>query len=346
MKNKIRPLILISAISAAVLAGAAFAEGAEAVSEAATEAAGGQIDLVNYDYAAYKPAKEEYNLVFIPKLVHTWYEGVKTGIDEAVAELGEAGVKVNYTWDAPADAVVTDQIAKMEANAANQPDGISVAIIDPSAETAVVDELIASGIKVSTFDVDAPDSQRLFYCGHSTNYQDGYDMARLLGDKIGSGQVAILSGSLSAQNHIDRVQGFKDCLAENYQDIEVVDEQPDNDSVEDALSITEGYLSTYPELKGIFGCNGAAPNGACRAVKDAGKSGEVVVVGMAEDQEAAGYVKDGTLYATLKQNVPAYGYISVYNMIMLADGQEPVQANSDIPADFITAENVNDFEWN
>lgn len=328
-----------------VMAMPAFAGETETGTEASTEA-DDYIDLSDYDYSGYTPAKKEYNLVFIPKLVHTWYEGVKTGIDEAVEELADRGVTVNYVWDAPADAVVTDQTAKMEANAATQPDGISVAIIDPSAETAVINELIDAGIHVETFDVDAPDSKREFYCGHSTNYQDGYDMAKMMADHIGGeGQVAILSGSLSAQNHIDRVQGFKDCLEKNYPNIEVVDEQPDNDSVEDALSITEGYISTYPDLKAIFGCNGAAPNGACRAVKDAGKSGKITVVGMAEDKEAAGYLKDGTMYCTLKQNVPSYGYNSVYNMIMIADGVGPVTVDGDIPANFITAENVDDYTW-
>ena len=242
--------------------------------------------------------------------------------------------------------VVTDQIAKMEANAAAQPDGISVAVIDTSATTAVINELIAAGIHVSTFDVDAPDSDREFYCGHSTNYQDGWDIAEMMAEKLGGeGQVGILSGSLSAQNHIDRVQGFKDCLAQEYPNIEVVDEQPDNDSVEDALAITEGYISTYPDLKAVFGCNGAAPNGAARAVIDAGKSGDIIVVGMAEDAEAAGYVRDGVMYVTLKQKVPSYGYNSVYNMIMIADGVGPVTVNGDIPADFITIDNVDDFEW-
>ncbi|MFR7390060.1 MAG: sugar ABC transporter substrate-binding protein [Blautia faecis] len=83
--------------------------------------------------------------------------------------------------------------------------------------------------------------------------------------------VAILSGTLSASNHIERVNGFKDYITENT-NIEIVDEQPDNDSVEDALSITEGYLSTYPDLKGVFGCNGAAPVGACRANQRCWKS--------------------------------------------------------------------------
>lgn len=340
MKKRTLALLLTAAMVAAL--GVASVS-AESVAEAPAEEF---IDLSEYDYSDYTPAKEEYNLVFIPKLVHTWYEDVKKGIDVAVAELEEKGVKVNVVWDAPTDAIVTDQIAKMEANAAAQPDGISVAIIDPSATTAVINELVAAGIHVETFDCDAPDSDREFYCGHSTNYQDGYDMAKVMADKLGGeGQVGILSGSLSAQNHIDRVQGFKDCLAENYPNIEVVDEQPDNDSVEDALKVTEGYISTYPDLKAVFGCNGASPNGAARAIIDAGKTGDIIVVGMAEDAEAAQYVRDGAMYCTLKQKVPSYGYNSVYNMIMIADGVGPVTVNGDIPADFITIDNVDDFEW-
>lgn len=340
MKKRTLALLVTAAMVAAL---GVTSVSAESVAEAPAEEF---IDLSEYDYSDYTPAKEEYNLVFIPKLVHTWYEDVKKGIDVAVAELAEKGVTVNIVWDAPTDAIVTDQIAKMEANAAAQPDGISVAIIDPSATTAVINELVAAGIHVETFDCDAPDSDREFYCGHSTNYQDGYDMAKVMADKLGGeGQVGILSGSLSAQNHIDRVQGFKDCLAENYPNIEVVDEQPDNDSVEDALKVTEGYISTYPDLKAVFGCNGASPNGAARAIIDAGKTGDIIVVGMAEDAEAAQYVRDGAMYCTLKQKVPSYGYNSVYNMIMIADGVGPVTVNGDIPADFITIDNVDDFEW-
>ena len=66
---------------------------------------------------------------------------------------------------------------------------------------------------------------------------------------------------------------------------------------------------------------------------------------MAEDAEAAQYVRDGAMYCTLKQKVPSYGYNSVYNMIMIADGVGPVTVNGDIPADFITIDNVDDFEW-
>lgn len=288
-------------------------------------------------------AKKEYNLVFIPKLVHEWYEEVKVGIEKAVAELAKEGVKVNYTWDAPSDAIVTEQVAKMEAAAANRPDGISIAIIDPSATNAVINEMIDAGIKVSTFDCDAPESKRLYYCGHSTNYGDGAEMARRLAAKLnGKGEVAVLAGSLSASNHQDRVKGFVDEI-KKFPGIAVVDSKADEDSIEVALKVSEGYITAYPNLDAIYGVNAASPIGAARAVIDAGKSGKVLVIGFAEDQEAMNYVKAGAIFCTLRQAVPTYGYNSVYNMLLIADGKAPKVVNDDIPADFITIENVDKY---
>jgi ribose transport system substrate-binding protein len=281
--------------------------------------------------------------VFIPKLVHPWYEDVKTGIDKAVAELKTQGITVNYTWDAPADAVVTEQISKLESAASKNPDGISLAVIDPSATTSVINDLVSQGIKVSTFDCDAPDSKRLYYCGHSTNYEDGAKMAEILAKAINEeGEVAVLAGTLSASNHQDRVKGFTETIAK-YPKIKIVDTQADKDSIETAISITESFLTAHPNLKGIFGCNAAAPIGAARAVKDAGKAGKVLIVGMAEDQEAMNFVKDGTIYCTLKQKVVDYGYNSVFNMLEIADGRQPSTVKDDLAADFVTKENVDQF---
>lgn len=296
------------------------------------------------DYASLEFAKTEYNLVFIPKLVHEWYEDVRSGIDIAVAELAEKGITVNYSWDPPADAIVTDQIAKIEAAAATQPDGISVAVIDPAATNAVINELNDAGIHVSTFDNDAPDSNRPYYCGHSKNYEDGKETAESLAAFLGEeGQVAVLAGSLAAINHQERVQGFVDGIAQ-YPNMEIVDSQADDDSIEVALSVTEGYLTAYPELKAIFGCNAASPIGAARAIKEAGKVGEITVVGMAENEEAMQLVEEGVISVTLKQAVPTYGYNSVYNMLLIADGKEPLVVQDEIPANFVTIDNVAEFK--
>ncbi|MFA5659663.1 MAG: substrate-binding domain-containing protein [Oscillospiraceae bacterium] len=342
MKKFLKTIALVSALAVtALLPGCT--DDADS-SAASTTTSGTTTSVTTADGGTdSKYLKTEYNLVFIPKLVHEWYEEVKEGIDQAVAELAEQGITVNYTWDAPADAIVTDQIAKIEAAAAKKPDGISVAIIDAAATTTVINELVAYGINVSTFDCDATDSDRLYYCGHSKNYEDGYEMANKMAEALGEkGEVAVLAGTLSAINHQERVKGFVDGIAQ-YPNMTIVDTQADEDSIEVALGVAEGYIATYPNLKGIFGCNAASPLGAARAVTDAGKAGEIIICGMAEDQEAMQYVQDGTIYCTLRQAVPTYGYNSVYNMLEIADGREPSVVFDEIPAHFVTKENVADF---
>lgn len=288
-------------------------------------------------------AKDEYNLVFIPKLVHEWYEEVRIGINEAVEELKGKGVTVMVEWTAPGDAIVTDQISMIEAAAAKKPDGISVAIIDEAATTQVINELVKSGINFSTFDCDAPNSDRLYYCGHSTNFEDGKEMGERLAKELNyEGEVAILAGTLSAGNHQERVKGFKAAI-ENYPNMKIVAEQADEDSVETAISVMESYIATYPNLKGVIGVNAASPIGAARAVTDAKKVGEILIVGMAEDQEAMQYVKNGTILCTLRQAVTTYGYNSVYAMLELADGKTPKKTNDEIAAYFVTKDNVDDF---
>ncbi len=287
--------------------------------------------------------KTEYNLVFIPKLVHEWYEDVKIGVDKAVAELAEKGITVNYSWEPPADAVVTEQIAKIEAAASKNPDGIAVAIIDASASTTVINELVDQGINVTTFDNDAPDSKRKYYCGHSTNYEDGVEIAERLAKSLNEeGEVAILAGTLSAINHQERVKGFEDTIAK-YPNMSIVDKQADEDSIEIALNVTEGYLATYPNLKAIYGVNAASPIGAARALKDANKAGDIKIVGMGENDEAMQYMDEGTIELSRKKDVPTYGYNIVYAMLEIADGRTPAKVADEIPAIFVTKDNVSEF---
>jgi ribose transport system substrate-binding protein len=343
-------------LTAAMAASAAGCSSGQSTSSAAAPAASADTQSAAVSAAApasqaastaatsTKYKKTEYNLVFIPKLVHEWYEDVKVGIDKACAELKTQGITVKYTWDAPPQAVVTDQMARLESEAAKKPDAIAVAVIDASATNSVIDELVGSGVHVTTFDCDAPTSKREYYCGHSTNADDGKQMADKLATAIGgSGNIAICAGTLSAGNHQERVKGFTDEIKAKYPNIKIVDSKADNDSIETALSVTEGYLSTYKDLKAVYCVNAASPIGAARAIKEANKAGKVLIFGFAENQEAMKYVKDGTITCTLKQQVQQYGYNSVFNMLQLADGNKPTKVQDDLPAVFVTKDNVDQY---
>lgn len=291
----------------------------------------------------YVPQKTEYSFVFIPKLVHPWYETVKVGIEAAIEELTEKGIKVNYSWDATSTADVLAQTQKLESAAAKNPDGISIAIIDASVTTAIIDDLVANGIKVSTFDTDAPDSNRLSYCGHADNKGDGATLAKILAEAIGEkGEIAILSGTLSAPNHKERVEGFKEEIA-NYPDIKIVAEYPDEDSLEKAISLTESILQGNPNLSGIFGCNATNVFGAARAVVDAGLKDQITIVGMDDEPETISGIENGSIYATMVQNVKEIGYRSIFTMIQIADGVLPEEKEDEVGAFLVTKDTLDNY---
>lgn len=291
----------------------------------------------------YIPQKTEYNFVFIPKLVHPWYETVKVGIEAAISELAKKGITVNYSWDATATADVLAQTQKLESAAAKNSDGISIAIIDASVTTAIIDDLVASGIKVSTFDTDAPESDRLSYCGHADNKGDGATLAKILAEKIGEeGEIAILSGTLSAPNHKERVEGFKEEIAK-YPKIKIIAEYPDEDSLEKAISLTESILQGNPKLSGIFGCNATNVYGAARAVVDAGLSDQITIVGMDDEPETITGIENGSIYATMVQNVKEIGYRSIFTMIQIADGTIPEEKMDEVGAFLVMKDSLENY---
>lgn len=266
-------------------------------------------------------AAENYHFIFIPKLVHPWYEAVKQGADAAVSELKKKGINVTYEWDAPPVADILVHTQKIEAAIAKRPDALAVSVLDPASDTPVIKEAIKAGLKVITFDCDAPESGRAIFVGHDKNEQDGRDLAEYLAQKMNyQGEVAILIGSLGAPNHVQRVKGFKEVIAK-YPKMKIVAEAADNDDLQKAVALAENILQAHPNVKGFFGCNASNPIGIAQAVKDAGKAGKVFIVGMDDMPETINFIKEGVISATKVQNVFDIGYWSIMYMVQLAQGK-------------------------
>jgi ribose transport system substrate-binding protein len=270
--------------------------------------AAGQGDLV-------KPVEKELTFVFVPKVIHPWYDVVQEGGKYAVEELAKQGVKVNMIWDQPPKAEVADQNARIEANIGRQPDGLAVACLDAATNNELLKESVKAGIPTITFNSYCDDA--FPFIGPKSSEQDGADLAEFLAKRIGGkGNIAILAGSLTAPDHVQRITGFKKVLA-NYPDIKVVFEQPDNDVLETAVTLTEQALSANPDLVGIFGSNASNPIGAARAVDGAGLSGKVAIVGMDDLPEAVDFVCKGTIDALKAQRQWDMGYWGVKYLVAL-----------------------------
>lgn len=273
-----------------------------------TAAAQGQGDLIT-------PIDRKLTFIFVPKVIHPWYDVVAEGAAFAVEEMKQRGIEVEVVWDQPPQADVVDQNMRIEANIGRQPDGLAIACLDQATNVQLMKEAVEAGVFVTSFNSFCDDAFQ--FIGPKSSKQDGFDLGERLAEILGGeGKIAILAGSLTATDHVQRIEGFKEALAA-HPGMEIVFEQPDDDILEKAVELTESVLSAHPDLDGIFASNASNPIGAARAVQNAGKEGEVHIVGMDDLPEAVDFVCSGVIDALKAQRQWDMGYWAVKYMVAM-----------------------------
>lgn len=289
--------------------------------------------------AAEEPAMEEQLYVFLPKsLDNPYWDECRLGMEAKAEELG-----ITAEFLGPPTASATEQVAIFEAVIARNPAGIAVSPNDPATVEAAIAMAMEAGIPVFAWDADAPDSQRIAYVGtlnEAAGATAGEELAKAIDYK---GQVAILHGSLSAQNAIERVTGFEQALAA-YPDIEIVAVEPTEDSPDQALSKAEALLQAYPDLVAFYGVTGVGVPGAAGAVKQANRCGEIAVVGFDVVPQGIEAMRDGCATALISQR--PYG-MTAQTLQMLYDMHnsdwKPDQEFYDTGVEVVYPETLEDF---
>lgn len=267
-------------------------------------------------------SKDERLFVFLPKgLDNPYWDAARKGME---SEMAKRGVHAEFLGPEVSDAA--KQVAIIESVIARNPAAIAISPNDPATVQDVIAKATAAGIKVITWDADAPDSQRLMYIG-TDNVAAGATAGEELAKAVGSkGKVAILTGSLTALNAQQRVQGFREAM-KKYPDIEIVAEEPTDDDAAKSLSIAESLLQAHPDLAGFYGVTGSGVPGAAGAVKQANLCGKVKVVGFDVVPQGIELMRDGCVDALISQRPFGMTAQALDIMIDLADGK-PVPAPS------------------
>lgn len=180
----------------------------------------------------------------------------------------------------------------------------------------------AAGIKVVTYDADAQEDARTFFANQATAQGIGeklIDTAAELMD--GEGEFAIITGTLTSANLNEWIKHIKERQADKYPGLKLVDLRPCDDQKDKAQQEATNLLSAHPNLKAIVAvCSPAVP-GAAEAVKQAGKTGAVKVVGLGLPSENRAYVKEGVTQAIILWNPEDLGYLAVQAGVALASGE-------------------------
>ena len=276
----------------------------------------------------YNPQKREYNFYFTYKIVHSWWDAVALGMEDAVRQFEAKGIHITYDYRAPDAMSAYDQIQRIKKAAAlNEYDVIGVDVADIDIVTPVINQIISEGNKVMTFSSSDSGKEngcnRIAYVGNTHNYKDGQELAEALCSYLNyEGQVAMLVGNVGAPCHEERASGAKSVF-DKYEGINLIDVKYDEDSDVNAYNFTKTFLEKYADLNGILCCNMSNPVGAGRAVEEAGKAGKVIIVGMDHDERAIKYLRDGIIYALAIQDCYSIGFDTITTAVKIADGVKP-----------------------
>jgi rhamnose transport system substrate-binding protein len=269
--------------------------------------------------AASNPAGgKKLTIALMPKSKgNGYFISCKQGADEAARELG-----VELIFDGPTDPDPARQNEIVDNWITLGVDAIAVACENKEGISTALRKAKQKGIRVLTYDSDADTDARDFFVNQATPEAIGYTLmdeaARLTGQK---GEFAIITASLTAANMNEWHKHIESRLAEKYSAMKLVATRPCDDLKDKAQSEATTLLSAFPNLQLIMAiCSPAVP-GAAEAVKQAGKTGAVKVIGLGLPSENRRYVKDGVTQSVILWKTVDLGYLTVQATVALARGE-------------------------
>lgn len=264
--------------------------------------------------------KSSFRFVIIPKVVHPWFDKVNNGAKLAAKVIeAQTGAKVQIDYSAPQQADVVQQNQILESSIATRPDGIAIDLLDASGNRASLEEAVEQKIPVTVFDSVAPEDLNLTSIGNDFCEQANIAARRLVDLMKEEGEVAIMLGVPSAPNHKIRA----DCHAQyfaKFPKIKVVATGIDNDSIEQAQKQAAAVMQAHPTLRGWVASDASGPIGIGQAIKESGKAGQVILVGMDDLPEMLQMIRDGVADSTSSTKPEMQGYWAVMTMWQKALG--------------------------
>lgn len=241
--------------------------------------------------------------------------------------LKAAGLEFNATveYRAPLDeSHVDDQISLVNQAIAEKPAAIILAAIDKYRLVAPARAARAAGIQVIMVDSSiAGDPQPIQKCFVATdNVAAGEKLGNLMTSLLPTGQKLLLvSPSTKGDSLNGRETGVRKVIGDKYAILPTIEVQG---GVTMVYAQVSQALAEHPDVSGIVCLNETTTAGAARAVRGAGLTGKVRLLGFDSSEELVNYLEEGLLTAVVIQRPFNMGYLSVVHALDVIAGR-PVE---------------------
>ena len=257
--------------------------------------------------------KESYTIGFSPyTLTNEYFTAVLDGVQKACDETGNELIYFDPQNDP------TQQASQIDDMIASGIDALIYIPYDSAGAQTVLQTCKDAGVKVINIDnvITEDDYELVDGIIASDNTQLGYLSGQWVAENHPDGANVLVVHLQTAESCIINVDGFWKGIKDNTEnaDIDV-----------------------------IYCINDTSALGAVQAVEDAGKTGQIDILGKDGAPIGKHAVKDGTMVQTSAQRPTYMGYLGVKEAIDLLEGKE-IEFNTAIESYSITADNIDDYD--
>jgi ribose transport system substrate-binding protein len=272
---------------------------------------------------------------------------IQNGAMDKAKELGDVEIisQIPGVWN------VDVQSSMWKAMAARKVDLVFGCPVDKLALIPVLKDVYERGVPIITTDTYIGD-------GDYTSGSDSFPLAAIQTDNIAAGEQAgqtlaeLLDGEgkvylqefhVGVSTSDERSIGFIKAVKQ-YPKMELIARNSCDDDQDLAQIQTSAILKAHPDLAGVFGNNFFASVGSATAIKNAGLSGAVKMVGFDTPPEIIGMIRKGWIDAAVAQQPYKIGQAAVeWGVKYLREGIIPPKSIH-IGSVLFTIENVNNPE--
>jgi ribose transport system substrate-binding protein len=281
---------------------------------------------------------ESYDMTLIAGVKgDEFYITMNCGAQEAAKELG-----VTLEFQGPDQFDAAQQTPIVDAVAAKSPDAILIAPTDTKALFAPISAAAANS-KIVLVDTTLEDPSMAVSQIASDNLEGGREAGRTLLELIGGkGKVLVVNVKPGISTTDQRGQGFEEEV-KGKAGVEYLGQEYSQDDPAIAAQIVTSTLSKHPDLKGIFATNLFSAEGAASGLRQAGKLGDVKIVGFDAGPKQVKDLEDGLVQALIAQKPADIGRQGVEQAVKALKGEE---TTPEIGTDFevITKENLTEMQ--
>ncbi|GGI72775.1 sugar ABC transporter substrate-binding protein [Saccharopolyspora subtropica] len=221
-----------------------------------------------------------------------------------------------------------------------RPGAVIIAPTDDKALAAPLQQAKNNGIQVVEVDTALQDRSIAVASLSSDNYAGGKLAAQTLAHLVGgrSGSVLALNTKAGTSTTDERAKGFEEEIAK-HPNLRLLPTQYTDNEPATAAQIVSATLAANPDLVGVFGTNLNTGEGAATALANAGRSGQVQLVGFDTSPKQVEDLRNGRVQALIAQNPARIGQEGVRRAIAAIKGQ-PVERETRTEMIAITRDNM------